>query len=164
MLQDLTAHTSYGACDLVPFLRRDAGQKARVFDWERPAAAVALHRRGWEVGRIAKATGWDQERVREVLDGVHRPVLEVRASQRHTVGVDIDEVTLRRLERAREKSQRTRARRLAERVMDQGRLVHPRAPHGQPHTYKNWGCHCHPCTAAYSVERRRARQQQRGRS
>ncbi|HLR94972.1 MAG TPA: hypothetical protein VK053_10630, partial [Jiangellaceae bacterium] len=82
----------------------------------------------------------------------YRPKVEVRATPRR-----------QRLERS-EKTQRTRARRLAERVMVQGRWVHPHAPHGQPHTYKNWGCHCHPCTVAYSVERRRARQQQRGRS
>jgi len=153
VLPEVTFHSDrYGSCDLVPFLRRDAGQKATGPDWEKPAAVDALHRRGWTLHRIAAAIGGAQERVGEVLDGTYRPKVEVRATPRR-----------QRLERS-EKTQRTRARRLAERVMVQGRWVHPHAPHGQPHTYKNWGCHCHPCTVAYSVERRRARQQQRGRS
>ena len=150
MIPDLTVHSNqYGVCDLVPFLRRDAGEAATACTWEKPAAAVALHRRGWELPRIAAALGWTQEQVSEALAGTYRPQVEVRATPRI---------------RRSEKTQQTRARRLAERVLDQGRWIHPHAPHGQPHTYKNWGCHCHPCTVAHSVERHRARQQQRGRS
>lgn len=50
---------------------------------------------------------------------------------------------------------RRRAERGAERVLVEGRLVHPRATHGCASSYVNWGCRCVPCTSAHRENRRR---------
>ncbi|SLG39603.1 Uncharacterised protein [Mycobacteroides abscessus subsp. abscessus] len=45
-----------------------------------------------------------------------------------------------------------RKARWAERVEIGGRLVHPRAPHGNGTTngYSNYGCRCEPCSVAWA--------------
>ena len=51
-----------------------------------------------------------------------------------------------------------RRRRLAERVLIDGRLIHPRAPHGTRGGRSNYGCQCDPCQtaeAAYAKSRYR---------
>jgi hypothetical protein len=53
--------------------------------------------------------------------------------------------------KARSKYRRIRARRLAERVMVDGRWVHPTAPHGSNSTYNAYGCRCIPCTDAHAI-------------
>jgi len=50
-----------------------------------------------------------------------------------------------------------RARRRAERVLTNGRLVHPQAPHGTTAGYVTWTCRCVPCTAANTDYLRRLR-------
>jgi len=45
-----------------------------------------------------------------------------------------------------------RGRRHAERVLEDGRLVHPAGPHGSGSTYRNKGCRCVPCTEAHRQE------------
>jgi hypothetical protein len=46
---------------------------------------------------------------------------------------------------------RWKTARRAERVLVNGRLVHPHAPtHGENSTYNNYGCHCGPCEEAHS--------------
>lgn len=139
MPADLTVRTRYGAVDLVPFLRRDAGENAPVCDWEKPGAVVELYRRGWTVHRVARAVGLSHEVVQEILDGRWRPA---RPSTEASLA-----------ERDR------RERRRAERVMVDGRLVHPDAPHGEPRAQKNWSCQCLPCTDANArlVREQRAR-------
>jgi hypothetical protein len=59
--------------------------------------------------------------------------------------------------KARAKYNRIRARRLAERVMVDGRLVHPTAPHGSNSTYNSYGCRCIPCTDAHTVGNAKSR-------
>jgi hypothetical protein len=66
-----------------------------------------------------------------------------------------------------EASQKTlarKARRLAQRVSVNGRLVHPDAPHGKATAYSNYGCRCELCATAWCaaikakrLERRAAR-------
>lgn len=157
MLPGLTVRNRYGSADLVPFLRRAAGQKAALLDWEKPAGVIALDALGWDTYRISRAVGMNRDRVEEILSGGHQPKLEVRDSQRQAPEADLDDEEQRRLLLKRQQVQRNRSARLAERVMRDGRWFHPRAPHGDPHTYNNWGCHCTPCAEAYSTNRSRRR-------
>jgi len=43
-----------------------------------------------------------------------------------------------------------RAKRLAGRVMRDGRLYHPDVTHGTKNAYGNYGCRCDPCTNAWT--------------
>jgi hypothetical protein len=52
---------------------------------------------------------------------------------------------------------KTHARRYTERVMVDGRWVHPDAPHDTCGGYTNWGCRCVPCTVAFTEEQARIR-------
>src|SRR5882724_10676585 len=54
-----------------------------------------------------------------------------------------------------------RARRLPERVVIDGRLVHPRANHGVGNAYTNFGCRCEPCTSAWRASVRKRRMSRR---
>jgi len=141
MFPDLTVRTRYGAADLVPFLRRDAGEDIALRDWEKPAAALALHARGWDEYRISRAVGLSAETLGEVLAG------RWRAAQ--PAGDPSVEESARR------------DRRRTERVMVDGRWVHPDAPHGRSSSYKNWGCQCGPCTEAHRVYQRELRAKRR---
>lgn len=133
MIHDLTARTRLGCCDLVPFLHRDAGREGvELLDWERRPAVLALTDRGWHVERIAHATGLRVADVREVLAGSTVSAPSVRPTREDV-----------------------RARRAAERVLVDGRLVHPGAPHGQPSGYTHWMCRCVPCSASQSAYKAR---------
>lgn len=126
-MQSMTVRNHAGTADLVPFLRRDAGDKTAPFHtWERRAAAVELARRGWEAHRIARATALNHDTVRALLGA-----------------------------RERTPSQQARFRRAlaeqrrSERVLVAGRWIHPLVPrHGTLAGYKDWSCQCGPCTAA----------------
>lgn len=48
-----------------------------------------------------------------------------------------------------ERARNRKARRRAERVLVNGRLIHPRATHGVRTSYTNWACRCVPCTDAW---------------
>ncbi|WP_143545774.1 hypothetical protein [Rhodococcus sp. 14-2470-1a] len=50
-----------------------------------------------------------------------------------------------------------RERRRRERVNIDGRLVHPRAKHGQNSGYHNFGCRCQPCVDAHTAMKRQER-------
>ncbi len=52
--------------------------------------------------------------------------------------------------------------RMNERVLVDGRLVHPRAPHGTRSGYQNWGCRCVPCTRANTEAMAARRERLRG--
>lgn len=56
------------------------------------------------------------------------------------------------------KKREQRNRRSAERVLVDGRLVHPNARHGHRGSYTNFMCRCEPCTSAWrkATSRRRA--------
>ena len=47
-----------------------------------------------------------------------------------------------------------RVARYAERELIDGRLVHPRAPHGTFSGYSYWGCRCELCTEANTLRKR----------
>lgn len=49
--------------------------------------------------------------------------------------------------------------RAAERILIEGRLVHPTATHGKYTTYGNYSCRCEPCTDAntQAINARRAK-------
>lgn len=48
------------------------------------------------------------------------------------------------------KKRRQVVKRRAERQLIDGRLVHPRAPHGKYTGYSNWTCRCGPCAEAWN--------------
>jgi hypothetical protein len=130
MIPELTVRTRLGAVDLVPFMRRDDGDKeAEIIDWERKPAAIALHARGWSRERIVHATGLHTDAVDAVLSGVP----EIRRRDETPVSV---------------KRASVRSRRLEERVMRDGHWYHPGAPHGTASGHKHWGCRCEQCRAA----------------
>lgn len=131
---DLTARTRLGAADLEPCFRRDRGEQGvEIRDWERKPAALALALMGWSPERIGQATGLHTTAVLELLGG--RPPAPVRAPARR-----------------RRDIKAARARRFAERIKVDGRWFHPRATHGTPSGYTNYGCRCTPCTAAHTSE------------
>lgn len=128
----MTVRNEQGTADLVPFLRRDAGDKDAPFHtWERKAAAVELARRGWGVDRVSTATGLDNDTVRQLLgmSGPRERTPEQRA-------------------RLREARRALVEQRRSERVLVCGRWIHPRARHGTLAGYKEWLCRCGPCTNA----------------
>jgi len=132
MFPTATARTRLGAADLEPFRRRDAGDKdVEIRTWERKPAALALADEGWTPERIAHATGLHSTDVIELLGG--RPAATVQRPARPSRGVKA-----------------ARARRFAERIEVDGRPFHPRAPHGTPNGYGNYGCRCTPCTSAHT--------------
>lgn len=140
ILPDLTARTALGAVDLVPFFRRARGDhSAPIPAGERYAAVLALAALGWATDPIAKATALNSETVRETLAGRYRP-----APMRAT-GAD----------NPAESSRERRVRLRAERVEVDGRLVHPRAPHGTRNGSAHYGCQCEPCAAARVAAKRR---------
>jgi len=48
-----------------------------------------------------------------------------------------------------------RAKRMAERVLVNGRLVHPKPKHGTTNGYFHYGCRCVDCTAARTAAQKR---------
>lgn len=53
----------------------------------------------------------------------------------------------------------SRKKRLAERELIDGKLIHPKAPHGKFTGYNTYGCQCDPCRKAYNAyvrERKKA--------
>ena len=130
MIADLTIRTRLGAVDLVPFLRRDEGQHGvELLDWERRPAVLALTDRGWHPERIAHATGLRVGDVHDVLAD-RDPSPEPKPVQSWS---------------------EKRASRWAERILVDGRMVHPDAPHGTTTGYAHWGCRCIPCGDAQSL-------------
>lgn len=136
MIPDLTVRTRLGVVDLVPFLRRDEGDKnAQLCDWEKKPAVLALDKRGWERERIVHATGLRSDDVDAVLSGAGT----------------IREFPPAPAETEAQKQSTVRRQRAAERVMVSGRWHHPRAPHGTLTGYKHWCCRCEPCSDVYSI-------------
>jgi hypothetical protein len=148
MIADLTIRTRLGAVDLVPFMRRDEGVKdVELCDWERKPAALALHERGWDRERIVHATGLRADDVDAVLSGAEVP----EAQKKPIVWGHQQQASVR-------------LRRAAERVLVDGRMVHPDAPHGEMSGYKHWCCRCEPGSTVYSIHcaaRRRREAEQR---
>lgn len=129
MIADLTIRTRLGAVDLVPFLRRDEGQHGvDLLDWERRPAVLALTERGWHPERIAHATGLRVADVHDVLEGKTPPPPEPTPSRMSL-----------------------RSRRMAERILIDGAMVHLGAPHGTTTGYTHWGCRCDRCGDAQSL-------------
>ena len=59
-------------------------------------------------------------------------------------------------------TQRLRARRYAERVPVNGRLISPTSPgHGTPNSYNNYGCRCRECTDVWKLAMRERRARRR---
>lgn len=150
MLWDLTVRTPADTCDLVPFLRRDAGVDVDLIDWEKPAAMLALHCRGWTTQRIADAVGLSYETVHETLLA-HRDSMDEEAARRVTDSrgpADAGDIS--------DEGRRYR-RRLAQRVIRDGRWFHPGVTHGRRSAYSSYGCRCVPCSDAAAVVRRERR-------
>lgn len=139
-----TAITPLGRVDMVPFMRRIKGNKTQEFSAdERDAGVLALHAAGFGVNAITAAVNMSGTEVANVLSGdrsastVEEPVLPLKQ------------------------------RRMAERVLVDGRWVHPDAPHGTSSGYDHWWCRCMPCSGARAVraaeQRRRAAERKEAR-
>jgi hypothetical protein len=142
MLPDLTVRTGHSAVDIVPFLRRlDGDMDAEFPDWERDDGIRALTAMGVPTWRLCKALNMSGESVADVLAG--KPQREKRLPMT--------------AEERRDKSNADRHRRFAQRVLIDGRLVHPYAgQHGTNSTYVGSGCRCVPCCEAHSAARRKS--------
>lgn len=135
-----TAVTPLGTVDMVPFLRRMQGLDAMIPDFELDAGIIALNASGIEGWRIATALHMSGETVNAVLSGRLRHVHPELAPRSNS-----------------DKYQRQRAlveRRRAERVLIDGRLVHPRCEHGKNSSYIGYTCRCVPCERAHAERRR----------
>lgn len=140
-LPDMTVRNEYGSADLVAFTRRDNGEQGvELREWERRAAALALHRMGWHTERVAHAVGLHRAEVVEAIELRWRP---------KPLRINMSDAEKHR--RVRER----RRERLAERTRRNGHWYHPDAPHGTPGGYTNYGCHCTPCRTARRHERGR---------
>jgi len=135
-----TAITPLGTVDMVPFLRRFKGLKDPIPEFELDAGIIALNASGIEGWRIANALHMSAETVNRVLDGTLRHAQPERR-KRTNPNKNANHKAL--LER-----------RHAERVLIDGRLVHPDATHGLNSSYAGYGCRCIPCSAAHTVARR----------
>jgi hypothetical protein len=133
-----TAITPLGHVDMVPFLRRMRGVSDEpVPSDEMHAGILALAAAGFPAHLIAHAVDASYETTCEVLAGRRKP--RGLGSEKHL------------------KAQELKARRYAERVLVDGRLVHPRCVHGKEKSYQGFGCRCIPCTAAHAAYRRQSR-------
>jgi hypothetical protein len=127
LLRDgLTPHTERGTVDMVAVLRRMKGdESAEIYPWEREAAVLAMYRRSRPSYEISKVTSLSPAEVNKVL-AKYCPSFTLEEEQRP--------------DRYR--------RRMAERVLVDGCLVHPKAPHGKKSGYVHWACRCTPCIVA----------------
>lgn len=123
-----TAITPRVRVDMVPLMRLLEGDKtAEVPEFERDAGIIALRAAGVPLWRICKAFSMSGTEIDNVLTGartvstVEEPVLPLKQ------------------------------RRMAERVLIDGRWVHPDAPHGSASGYDHWWCRCVPCSQARAV-------------
>jgi hypothetical protein len=135
-----TARTPFGPVDIVPFLRRLEGHPDQpILRDERDAGILALRAAGIESWRIANALNMSVTSVEGVLR--QKPKRSAIPTSRS------------------DKYDRWRAamdRRRAERVLIDGRLVHPRCVHGKNSSYTGYGCQCEPCSEAHTVARRKS--------
>jgi len=138
----MTMRTPAGPVDLVPLQRRLEGDKdAVVVDDERDAAVLALTHMGVPATLITRA-----------LNMAHRDVTGI-LSERGMKPVFAPEVFAWTGVAQTSSSQR-RAKRLAERIVVDGRPFHPEAPHGTELAYTEYGCHCGLCRAAHAAKLR----------
>jgi len=135
----MTMYTPAGPVDLVPLNRRLEGDRtADVVEDERNAAILALTHLGHTVERIAKILNMHPARTREVL--LSFGMVEVPADSDGIAWTGV----------AYTSAAKRRAKRKAERIEVDGRLIHPDAPHGTDYAYTDFGCHCVPCSAAHA--------------
>jgi hypothetical protein len=135
----MTAATLAGRVDLVPLLRRLEGVDAEIHEDERAAAVLALSSMGYTVEQITAVLNSVGSRVRETL-------------RAHGVAVPDEPVQSSASPRAVLRAARREALK-AQRVLIDGRWVHPDAPHGRRHSYSEYWCRCIPCTAANTASR-----------
>lgn len=148
----MTMRTPAGAVDLVPLFRRLEGDKTtEVVDHERDAAILALTHLGVAVHLIhaaLKTSSYDVVRAVLAKHGM-KPVMATQPDAVAWTGV------------AQTSSAQRRARRLAERIEVDGRLIHEDAPHGTNLAYTEFGCRCEPCTGAHAAKLRSDRDKKR---
>jgi len=133
-----TAITPLGRVDMVPFLRRMRGVSDEpIPDDELYAGILALAAVGIAPHLIAHAVDASYETTCDVLAGRKKP--RGLGSEKHAQAKEL------------------KAKRLAERVLIDGRLVHPRCVHGEEKSYQGFGCRCVPCTDAHAAFRRESR-------
>lgn len=140
----MSMRTPKGSVDLVPLFRRLEGDKdTPVLDDERTAAVLALAHLGTPVVHIHRALNMDTSDVKAVLaeHGMEPVYLS-----------EPEAISWSRVAYNSVSSTERRERRAADRVIVDGLLVHPDAPHGTNTGYTEYRCQCGPCGAAHAVK------------
>lgn len=136
-----TARTPLGAVDMVPLLRRMEGdKKAPINESERDAAVFAL-----------SAAGVPIQDIQSLLEISWQTATDILSGRRKRAKTELAPLS------RQDKNERYRAlvqKRRAERVLIDGRLVHPSCEHGKNSSYTGYGCQCTPCSEAHTVARR----------
>jgi len=138
----MTMRTPAYTVDLVPLFRRlDGDKEVPILTDERPAAVLALTHMGVSIDQIAKALSMAHRDIRAVLSKHDmEPIVFDPPESYSYIGLAYTSNTQRREQRR------------SDRVMVDGRLVHPgeKVPHGTETGYTEWGCQCEPCTGAHA--------------
>lgn len=135
----MTMRTPEGPVDLVPLFRRLEGDKETpVASDEKDAAVLALTHLGVATHLMHKVLHMSHSEVKAVLSkhGME-PVMTGGAFSWTAV--------------AYPSQGGLGARRRAQRVLVDGRLVHPEANHGSNYAYTDYFCRCVPCSDAHNV-------------
>lgn len=107
-----------------------------------------------ELKRVAKVTPTKKPRA---------PRKQVERAKRRVWNEDGSKMTTeQRKQYLREYKAKQREERYAQRVLIDGKLVHPDAPHGSQHAYSAYGCKCVPCTDNNAREQRELRARRKG--
>lgn len=150
----MTMRTPDGPVDLVPLQRRLEGDKTtEVLADERDAAVLALTHLGVPAYQINKVLNMSHTEMRKVLSRYGmEPVMATPTEAIAWTGV------------AQTSSSQRRAKRLAERIIVDGRPFHHDAPHGTELAYTEYGCHCQADRAAHAAKLRSDRDKKRMRA
>lgn len=136
-----TAKTPLGPVDMVPLLRRMQGDRnSPINEFERDAAVLALQATGISMHDIPTILGISYTTASDIASGKPRHLKQIPMSKSD------------RYDRARA----LMLKRHAERVLVDGRLVHPDCVHGEDASYRHYGCRCVPCSEAHTVARRKS--------
>jgi hypothetical protein len=151
----MSMRTPDGSVDLVPLFRRLEGVKdTPILSDERDAAVLALTHLGVATHKVHKALNMSHTDVKAVLakHGME-PVMSSEPEPFSWTSVAYNTSNADR-----------RERRKTERVLVNGQLIHPDAPHGTDTGYTEYRCECDPCQAAHAAKLAQYRANKRARA